>query len=124
MKKLAILLMFCFGIIGTSMSQQIHQVRIDAQKEFLVDQIKSGGFELFFNINADASEIRRNAKFYESYFDVLYDESNGSCRIVFKDESQMSRRVVERFLLSNNISQVIIGEEAHTIEGFLNLFLN
>lgn len=124
MKKLIILFTVFLGINGISFSQEINQVRIDVDKIMLKDQMKSGGFEMFFNKKIDKGEVTRNAAYYEPYFDVVYNPASGSAQIAFKNEDQMSRRIVERFLYSNNISQVIIGAETLTVQDFVDQFLN
>lgn len=124
MKKLIILLTILFSINGIAYSQEINQVRIDVDKLMLKDQMKSGGFEMFFNQKIDKGEVRRNAVYYEPYFDVVYNPASGSAQISFKNEDQMSRRVVERFLYSNHITQVIIGTEVLPVKDFVDQFLN
>ncbi len=124
MKKLIILLTVFLGIIGTAYSQEINQVRIDVDKIMLKDQMKSGGFEMYFNQKIDQGEVRRNAAYYEPYFDVVYNPASGSAQISFKNEDQMSRRIVERFLYSNHITQVIIGTEVLPVKDFVDQFLN
>jgi len=124
MKKIIILFAFFLGINGFVSSQEINQVRIDVDKIMLKDQMRSGGFEMFFNQKIDKGEVRRNAVYYEPYFDVVYNPASGSAQIAFKNDDQMSRRVVERFLYSNNISEIIIGTEILKIKDFVDQFLN
>lgn len=124
MKKLIILFAVFFGINGFVFSQEINQVRIDADKIMLKDQMRSGGFEMFFNQRMDKGEITRNAAYYEPYFDVVYNPASGSAQISFKNDDQMSRRIVERFLYSNHINEIIIGTETLSVTDFVNQFLN
>lgn len=124
MKKIIILFAVFLSMNGIAYSQEMNQVRIDADKIMLKDQMQSGGFEMFFNQKMDKGEITRNATYYEPYFDVVYNPASGSAQISFKNEDQMSRRVVERFLYSNHIKEVIIGTETLSVTDFVNQFLN
>jgi hypothetical protein len=124
MRKVVAVIVFMVFAVGFSSAQALNQVRIDVKKNQLKEVINSGSLELYFNKNIDRGEVERNAKFYESYFDVNYTASSGQALIVFKDQSQMSIRIVERFLVSNSISEVIVGGEKMTRQEFVDQFLN
>jgi len=124
MRKVVTVIIFMVFAIGFSNAQAPNQVRIDVKKNQLKEVINSGSLEMFFNKNIDRGEVERNAKFYESYFDVNYTASSGQAVIVFKDQSQMSIRIVERFLVANHIAEVIVGGEKMTRQEFVDQFLN
>lgn len=124
MKKLIFTFVTLFVVAGYTQAQQANQVLIQVGKESVKEKINAGSLEVFFNVNKNATEIRTNANYYVSYFKVNYDEKTGRAMITFIDESQMSRKVVERFLISNQITEVVINGKPMPVQNFMDQFLN
>jgi hypothetical protein len=124
MKKLIFTFVTLFIVAGYTQAQQANQVLIQVGKESIKEKINAGSLEVFFNVNKNATEIRTNANYYVSYFKVNYDEKTGRALISFTDESQMSRKVVERFLISNQITEVVINGKPMPVQNFMDQFLN
>jgi regulatory protein YycI of two-component signal transduction system YycFG len=124
MKKVLFILVALFMVSAYSYAQQANQVLIQVGKESIKEKINAGSLEVFFNVNKDATEIRTNANYYVSHFKVNYDEKTGRAMITFIDQSQMSRKVVERFLISNQITEVIIDGKPMPVQNFMDQFLN
>lgn len=124
MKKILVGLIFIVGSISMTMAQEKHQVRVDMDRKMVKEQVESGNLEFFFNKEVDAGEVRRNAQYYISYFDVVYYPETGKAEIRFKDKSRMSVKVVERFLTSNHISEVLLGKEILRSTDFVNWLIN
>jgi regulatory protein YycI of two-component signal transduction system YycFG len=124
MKKLIFTFVTLFVVAGYTQAQQANQVLIQVGKESIKEKINAGSLEVFFNVNKNATEIRTTANYYVSYFKVNYDEKTGRAMITFIDQSQMSRKVVERFLISNQITEVVINGKPMPVQNFMDQFLN
>jgi Lhr-like helicase len=124
MKKALLFFAATFFLTVGAMAQQANQVLIQVGKEAIKEKIDAGSLELFFNVKKDATEIRTNANYYVSYFSVNYEEKTGKATITFLDQSQMARKVVERFLISNQITEVVINGKPMPVQNFMDQFLN
>jgi regulatory protein YycI of two-component signal transduction system YycFG len=124
MKKVVFILVALFMVSAYSYAQQANQVLIQVGKESIKEKINAGSLEVFFNVNKDATEIRTNANYYVSYFKVNYDDKTGRAMITFIDQSQMARKVVERFLIANQITEVIVDGKPMPVQNFMDQFLN
>lgn len=124
MKKVVFILVALFMVSAYGHAQQANQVLIQVGKESIKEKINAGSLELFFNVNKDASDIRTSANWYVSYFNVNYDQKTGRALITFVDQSQMSRKVVERFLISNQITEVVVNGKVMPVQNFMDQFLN
>jgi hypothetical protein len=124
MKKVVFILVALFMVSAYGHAQQANQVLIQVGKESIKEKINAGSLELFFNVNKDASDIRTSANWYVSYFNVNYDQKTGRAMITFVDQSQMSRKVVERFLISNQITEVVVNGKVMPVQNFMDQFLN
>jgi hypothetical protein len=76
-----------------------------------------------FNKEVSADKIASSASYYTNYFTVDYDENSGSTLIKYKDNSSMSRKITSRFLVSNNVRQVIVGNKTLSIDEFISAYL-
>jgi hypothetical protein len=124
MKKITLFIVLFVASFQLASAQKISQARMDSDRNATRQHIKDGHVEFFFNRNINKEEVRRSAEYYTTYFTVNFDEGSGRVSISFADESQMARRVLGRFLLSNNIEEIMIGTELLSVTDFMDQFLN
>jgi hypothetical protein len=68
-------------------------------------------------------EIKKNATFYTSYFEVKHKQKNGLVTITMQINDSPSRRIIKRFLISNNIKSINVDNKEYSIDEFYNEFL-
>lgn len=85
--------------------------------------IEKGEFVFVFGADASAEEINKNANYYTDYFTVSFSDATKTAIITMVDNSEMGRRVITRFLLSNGIKSVAIDGKEHTLNDFYDTYL-
>ena len=121
MKILTTLTFFTVLFASVSFGQEINQVRsvIKEQSE-LQKSVKDGSITIFFNPQIDAERLASSAEYYTKYFTVKYDPETSEAVITFVDNSKESVQVLNRFLVSNEIDEVIFGAEILPTEKFVS----
>lgn len=85
--------------------------------------IEQGEFSFTLPGESSADEVNKNAQYYTDYFTVNYDASAKVAKIKMVDNSQMGRRVITRFLLSNGVKAVKVGDDEITLNDFFEKYL-
>jgi sporulation protein YlmC with PRC-barrel domain len=86
--------------------------------------VKEGVFLFIMPAEASQDEVTKNAEYYTDYFTVNYDASAKTVKITMVDNSQMGRRVITRFLLSNGVKSIKVGNEELTLNDFFDKYLS
>jgi hypothetical protein len=85
--------------------------------------VEKGEFVFVFDAGASAEEINKNANYYTDYFNVAFNDETKTAIITMVDNSEMGRRVITRFLLSNGIKSVALDGQEHTLNDFYDKYL-
>lgn len=121
MKILTTLTFFTVLFASVSFGQEINQVRsVIKERSELQKSVKEGSITFFFNPQTDAERLASSAEYYTKYFTVKYDPETSEAVITFVDKSKESVQVLNRFLVSNEIDEVIFGAEILPTEKFVN----
>lgn len=124
MKIFTTLTFFSLLFASTSFSQAINQVKLASNNVATVQKnIDNGVLTFYFNTKIDAKKVISNAKYYTEYFSVKYDKTSGKTILNYVDESKMARKVTVRFLSSNNIKEVLLGDQIISIDEFMTKYL-
>ncbi|MEX1192104.1 MAG: hypothetical protein WED10_02995 [Brumimicrobium sp.] len=119
MKKLIILFAVTFLSFGL-FAQKAH---IEGSAENFKKNVESGDIKVEMPEKSDADEINRSSKYYVDYFTVDYNEETRIADIKMVDNTSESRRVINRFFLSNNVRIVELDGEEYSINEFYSSFL-
>lgn len=85
--------------------------------------VEKGEFVFVFSEGSSSEDIDKNAQYYTEYFKVAYDAESKEATIVMVDNSEMGRRVITRFLLSNGVKSVTMDGENHSLNDFFEKYL-
>lgn len=103
--------------------QEMNQVSFAKDASALTSEINKGSFVLKFNPKIDEVRLKKNAAYYTKYFTVAFDASSANATIHLMDKTPSSRKIVERFLVANDIKEVLIGQETLSVQTFSERFL-
>jgi hypothetical protein len=113
MKILTTITFFSIVLFASiSYGQEINQVKsvIKEQAE-LQKSVQEGSITIYFSPQKDAEKLASSAAYYTAYFTVKYDPLTAKAVITFVDKSKASIQVLNRFFVSNEIDEVIFGDE-------------
>lgn len=119
MKNLILILVALF-IVSVSFSQN---AKYNGTKEDVRAAKESGVYEFTLPQGVEEAEVTKNAGYYTDYFDVEYNNESRVAKISMKDNDEMGRRVINRFLLSNGAKHIEIEGEEFTLSKFFNSFM-
>lgn len=91
--------------------------------EDLKNGVEQGKFIFTFSESTSEEEINKNAQYYTNTLKVEYSSDSKEAIISMVDNSEMGRRVITRFLLSNGIKAVIIDGNKYTLNDFFDKYL-
>ena len=119
MKNLIIILVALFTV-SISFSQN---AKYNGSKEEVKAAKESGVYEFTLPQGVEEDEVNKNAGYYTDYFDVEYNHESRVAIITMKDNDEMGRRVINRFLLSSGAKHIEIEGEEFTLSKFFNNFM-
>lgn len=124
MRKLFYTVVF-FVFSSPLLSQEQHvSARVDNLKTFEVNK-KANKYVFYFPETANVERVKETAEYYADYFTVNYDEQKKIATILMKNSDHLSKKVISRFLLSNEISEVEAeGKKYLTSEFIMQFVLN
>jgi 2-phospho-L-lactate guanylyltransferase (CobY/MobA/RfbA family) len=113
-----IVLVFFILITTSSFSQEkFLEAKVVNPSEFLKSK-NSGVFEFLFPQKAEKTTVLKNAVFYSTYFKVDFNETSKIAKITMLNNDAQSRQIINRFLISNKISQIEMNGNLLKIDEF------
>ncbi len=116
------LLTFCF-ISFFGFSQEIKNTMIVRDVLTLEAQKNNGVFEFYLPSSVTKEEVEKNAKFYTSHFTVEHFPKTNKVLIKMVDNSEKSRMIIKRFLISNKINNVNANNVDYSIDDFCQKYI-
>lgn len=114
MKRIVLLFVMFLGTYGLN----AQTASIEGDAETMAKQVEQGVFEILMPSSVTADEARKNADYYTDYFTVDFNAETKIAKITMVDNSQMGRRVITRFLLSNEVRELIFNGQNYTLSDF------
>jgi hypothetical protein len=113
------IIFFLFILVGTySFSQdKIFEAKVINSQEFSSSKI-SGVFEFLFPSQTQKEVISKNADYYTSFFNVDYNDVTKIVKITMLTNDSQSRQIMNRFFISNKISQIEMNGKLFKVEEF------
>jgi len=106
-------------------------IQVNAQKaeykgtaDTFSNVVESGVFEIIMPSVTEVSEIDRTSSYYTNYFTVNYNEASRVATITMVQNDAQSRRVINRFLLSNGVKEILFDGNTYNINAFFTEFLS
>lgn len=84
----------------------------------------SGVFEFTLPESVTAEQVANAAKYYTQYFTVNFDAKSHQAKIKMEYNQADSRFVIMRFLVSNNIKEIVMDGTTYNLEVFFSKFMN
>ncbi|SFT89477.1 hypothetical protein SAMN05216474_3002 [Lishizhenia tianjinensis] len=116
MKKL-----FAFLLVVTcsflSFGQENQAVAQGTETTFS-ENVAKGVFSFILPEGTSAEEVEKNSAYYTSFFTVEYDATTRKATLKMADNTAESRHVVVRFLISNKVRTVKLGNTEYTVSEF------
>jgi len=120
MNKILLFLIFTSNFIFSQ--ETSYSAKLENSARFQENKDK-GIFNFVFPKEISNEEIKKNATYYTTYFEVKHKQNNGLVTIKMHTNDSPSRRIIKRFLISNNIKRINIDNKEYTIDEFYNEFL-
>ncbi len=83
----------------------------------------SGTFEFILPESITAEQVANAAKYYTQYFKVNFDAKSHKAKIVMEYNQPDSRFVIMRFLVSNNIKEIVMDGKTYNLEVFFTNYM-
>ena len=117
MKNLVTLFALLFFTIGSYAQTAI----VKGNQDDLKKTLSSGYVEFVFPDKVTSEEVEKSAQYYTEYFNVDFNEDTHIAKIIFlNSEDELSRKIVQRFLLSSGVRTVHFDEKDYSISQFYN----
>jgi hypothetical protein len=118
------LILSLFIFVGTySFSQdKIFEAKVVNPLDFSESKGK-GVFEFLFPDETDRVVISKSAAFYTSYFTVDFNETSKIVKITMVNNDSKSRQIMNRFFISNKITQIEMNGNLFKIDEFYHKHL-
>lgn len=115
-----------FSILTTlGFSQEAGYLQAKTESESVLQKSKSSGlYEFQFPTSLDKATVEKNAAFYTDYFSVQFDDKTKIAKLKMNENNEINRRVILRFLLSNNIKEINLDGKIESVEVFYKNHLN
>lgn len=115
-----------FSILTTlGFSQEAGYLQAKTGSESVLQKSKSSGlYEFQFPTSLDKATVEKNAAFYKDYFSVQFDDKTKIAKLKMNENNEINRRVILRFLLSNNIKEINLDGKIESVEVFYKNHLN
>ncbi|MCE3295212.1 MAG: hypothetical protein K0R65_926 [Crocinitomicaceae bacterium] len=84
---------------------KIFEAKVANSADFAANKSK-GEFYFTFPSATKKETVAKNAAYYTKFFSVQYDEQSHLVTIKMVDNDQSSRQIINRFLISSNITQI------------------
>jgi hypothetical protein len=122
MKKLVYTLMFLFGFATISFAQEATEIVMTEGAVELEYSKKDGAYTFILNGKAEA-DINKSANYYTNYFTLKFDESSQLVNLVMVDNTERSRAVIVRFLVSSGVRHANVDGKVISINDFMMNYL-
>ena len=100
-----LILMFVLFTGFTFSQDKIFEAKVANPKQFQESKT-SGEFKFIFPKETKKETIEKNAAFYTEFFTTQYDEASHIVTIKMLVNDAKSRQIINRFMISNRISQI------------------
>ena len=117
------LFLIMVAFLGFSIASVAQKAVFTEGKVELVNSKKSGNYNFTFPEDTDAEELKIAAGYYEAYFTVTYDDDSKVANLVMVENTEINRRIINRFLGSNGIETVVVGDAKLTLDEFFGSYL-
>ena len=114
MKKLFGFIAACLLTIGVS----AQTATVNGDAESMKRSVSEGVFEFTLPETANEEDVSRTANYYTDYFTVDYNHDSKKATITMVDNDAMTRRIITRFLLSNDVKLIDFDGKNYTINEF------
>lgn len=113
------ILMLMFVLFtGYSFSQdKIFEAKVVNPKQFQENKEK-GEFKFLFPKATEKATLEKNAAYYTEYFTMEFDENKHIVTLKMTTNDSKTRQVVNRFMLSNKITQIEMDGVLYKVEEF------
>lgn len=116
MKKLfAFLLILC--ISSFSFGQE-NQATAKGNETSFKEQVAKGVITFTLPAASTAESVKKNSAYYTKFFTVDFDATSKNAVISMIDNTEESRHVIVRFLISNKVRTVKLGNTEYTVSEF------
>lgn len=85
---------------------------------------KAGVFEFKLPAESTREEVEKNKAYYTDYFSVEYKPEIQIAIVKMIENTAGNRRVITRFLVSNGVRTIKLGDTPYTVAEFYDNFLN
>lgn len=65
-----------------------------------------------------AEDVKKNSAYYTNFFTVAYDATTRKATLTMVNNTSESRHVIVRFLISNKVRTVKLGNSSYTVSEF------
>lgn len=101
---------------------KIFQAKIANSKQIIKNKAK-GEFTFVFPNTTEKELIEKNAANYADHFTVSYNEKKHLVTIKMVKNDASSRQIINRFLISNKITQLEMDDQLYKVEEFYQKYL-
>lgn len=92
------------------------------EKSFSEDKLQ-GKFIFKMPETATKESVKQAASYYTDHFSVEYNPKTFLAVIKIIDEKPLSKKVVERFMISNGVKEIIYGGKVYTVNDFVTEYV-
>lgn len=122
MKKFLIVALVAF-LAGTVEAQEVQlKAKVENAAQFAAEKSK-GNFEFQLPATATAEAVSEKASYYTQYFTVEFNEKTKKAKIKMVQDDSRSRRVIVRFLVSNEIRTVSMEGKDYLVDEFYKQYI-
>ena len=121
MKKI---LGLAFGLMLSAMTfAQSHVTFNDAADSY--DKTATTAFHFTFDSSFNVDDLNTTATYYTDYFTVATtsEESGTAVTITLKQDDEMSRRVITRFMVSSKVMHIGVNGEDLSVDEFMGTYI-
>lgn len=119
---LALTLMLTLSLL--TFGQDQGEAFVKGTETSMIAAKKAGVFEFKLPAEATKDEVEKNKAYYTDYFSVDYKSEIQIALIKMVDNTPQARRVITRFLISNGVRTIKLGDTKYTVAEFYDNFLN
>lgn len=122
MKKLVYTLLLLVGFATVSFAQEAPEIATSEGAKELANSKVDGDY-VFVMSGKSAADITAAAAYYESYFEVDFNESSQTVKIKMVENNERGRPVIIRFLVASGVRYVNVDGTNISVSDFMSSYL-
>jgi hypothetical protein len=115
--------LFLFGFTAFGFTQAEREVAVVKNHQQLGHSKVSGEYTFILPEGITKKDVTHSANYYTHYFTVEFDESSRETRIKLIDNTEKSRHVIVRFLVSCGVQKVTSNGDSLAVDEFYSIHM-